>query len=54
METVYVEDSSHPNGGYICNKDEVPSGKKTITMAQYAKKQKPAESKKQNLLDDRD
>lgn len=46
MDTVFVEDSSHPNGGYICNKDEVPEGKKVLTKAQYEKKLKADTAKK--------
>jgi len=51
METVYVIDSSHPSGGYIANKADVPKGIKTLTMKQFEKNgnkpPKQTESKKE-------
>lgn len=36
--TVYVIDTKHPHGGYICNENEVPTGLKSISMEEYEKK----------------
>ena len=43
--TVYVIDDTHPNGGYIANKEDIPKGVKTMTIKQYEKYKIDSEKK---------